>query len=103
MSIVWYANHHRWMKKVKAPKPFECESCGSERKISLSLIGDGAYWLKSYNGPRRNPTCAAHSVGRVTFMRVSDDPDDYLWECQRCNNRRRLTIHEGHHSGAGMA
>jgi hypothetical protein len=88
MSIVWYANHHRWMKRMKAPKPTACESCGSGRKIGLSLIGRGTRWLKSYDGPRLQAWPSAQT-GRITLMRVSDDPGDYLWECQSCNNGRR--------------
>ena len=85
----WYANHHRWMKRLKAPKPDRCQSCGSVRKVGLSLVGEGTHSLPSYDGPRRNVSWPSRQVGRVSVMRVSDDPADYLWECQVCNNQRR--------------
>ena len=81
-----YSDHHKRMRREKAPRPDWCQSCGAGGKVWLSLIGEATHALQ--NSRWRNPRQPGGAL--VTYETpVSEDPAAYAWECPKCNQARR--------------
>lgn len=83
-KMVRYQNHHLGMTSIKDPRPTVCEHCGEGREVTLSLVNkDNVYEATSHS-----------TTSGVRTVLVSNDPEDYAWECRSCNMSRieRVTV-----------
>jgi hypothetical protein len=83
-ETTWYCDHHRAIRKLKGPPGSHCPTCGRKARLQLSLLdpeGPNVYLRQAYSG--------SWTVARVQELPVSDDSNDYTYECGSCNNRRR--------------
>ena len=84
-----YSSHHKRMRRLKSPIPEVCQTCETSGLVWLSLVGPGTHTLQNSSYVTWSPV---REGLRPYPTAVSDDPDDYIWECPRCNHARKKVL-----------